>query len=162
MVLRNVGLGLVVMAGVAGISGAALIFERDALLRHEFGHALEGARSAFAFPVAAEPGQAQRVVAGDEGYWLTHAEVVASTQLTKPLALGDRISIASHEGDQRQLEVVGLRLLETSPGGATADRGRFMLVTCRATGNGGGSAPLVRFIVAAEPVDVARARAKSL
>src|SRR5215831_12934094 len=84
MVLRNVGLGVVVLAGVAGIAGASLISQRDALLGREFGHALAGARSAFAFPPGGEPGQAQRVVAGDEGYWLTHAEVVAPTRLTKP------------------------------------------------------------------------------
>ena len=170
MVLRNVGLGVVVLAGVAGIAGASLISQRDALLGREFGHALAGARSAFAFPPGGEPGQAQRVVAGDEGYWLTHAEVVAPTRLTKPLALGDHITIASRDGDQRLLEVVALRLLEASPGAqaGTGEHGRLMLVTCRTMSAGGasamssGGAGLVRFIVAAEPVDASHAPAKSL
>ena len=99
---------------------------------------------------------------GDEGYWLTRAEVESPTPFAKPLAIGDRITIAGRDGRERHLEVVDLKAIGGHHVRATpAVHMRLLLVTCRVVGEGA-EAP-VRFIIEAEPAEpAAPAPAKAL
>ena len=74
----------------------------------------------------------------------------------KPLAIGDRITIAGRDGRERHLEVVDLKAIGGNTVRATgAAHPRLLLVTCRVSGEGRpGEAP-VRFIVEAEPAEPA-------
>jgi hypothetical protein len=157
---------LTVLAGVAiaAAAGAALA-RTDQLLSRGFGNALESPRPGLTFETVAAKEQPQGVAAGDEGYWLTRAEVESPTPFAKPLNVGDRITIAGQDGHARQLEVVDLKAI----GGSSARTGqmahpRLLLVTCRVAGEAGPKveAP-VRFIVEAEPaVPATPAPAKAL
>ena len=150
---------------VAAVAGAALA-RTDLLLSRGFGNALDASRPGLSFEIATPKEKAQGVTAGDEGYWLTRAEVESPTPFAKPLAIGDRISISGSDGHARQLEVVDLKAI----GGNSARTGqmahpRLLLVTCRVAGEpvvGQPQTP-VRFIVEAEPpAPVAPAPAKAL
>jgi hypothetical protein len=160
----------ILLTGLAVVAAAGAALSRtDMLLSRGFGKAIADARPALSFAPMAHLGQSPRNVAGDEGYWLTRAEAESPTPLAKTLVLGDRISIAGRDGNQRQFEVVDLKAI-----GATAGRlpnvrahAHLLLVTCRtvagSVGNDGPSAATVRFIIEAEPTDaVAQAPAKSL
>jgi hypothetical protein len=156
----------IVLAGsaLAAVVGIALS-HTDVLLTRGFGKAIADARPALSFVPMAQIGQAPRNVAGDEGYWLTRAEAESQTPLAKTLVLGDRISIAGRNGDQRQFEVVDLKAVGTAPRHTAHVHApaHLLLVTCRTVGDGGDNAGTVRFIIEAEPADaVARAPAKSL
>ena len=145
---------LTVLAGVAiaAAAGAALA-RTDQLLSHGFGNALDAPRPGLSFEITTAKEQPQGVTAGDEGYWLTRAEVESPTPFAKPLNVGDRITIAGHDGRERQLEVVDLKAI----GGSSARTGqaahpRLLLVTCRIAGETAAKAEApVRFIVEAEP-----------
>jgi hypothetical protein len=133
---------------VAAAAGAALA-RTDLLLSSGFGNALDAARPGLSFDTAATKEQAQGIAAGDEGYWLTRAEVESPTLFAKPLAVGDRITISGQAGNERHLEVVDLKAI----GGSSARTGqmahpRLLLVTCRVAGEA--AAAPVRFIVEAE------------
>ena len=95
-----------------------------------------------------------QAVAGDEGYWLTRADVESPTPFAKPLALGDRITISGSDGRAHQLEVVDLKAVGTtlpvSAGGQALPR--LLIVTCRGVGEPGPQGQ-VRFIVEADAVD---------
>lgn len=147
---------LTVLAGiaVAAVAGAALV-RTDLLLSRGFGNALDASRPGLSFETATAKEKVQGIAAGDEGYWLTRAEVESPTPFAKPLAIGDRISISGSDGHARQLEVVDLKAI----GGNSARTGqmahpRLLLVTCRVAGEGVVGQPQapVRFIVEAEPV----------
>jgi hypothetical protein len=157
---------LIALAGLAlAVAGGAMISHTDALLSRGFGKAIEAARPSLSFAPIPELGQSQRNVAGDEGYWLTRAEVQSPTPLAKTLVVGDRISIAGRDGDQRQFEVVDLKAIGATPGrpGNVSANVHLLLVTCRTLGDGGAGAGAVRFIIEAEPAGaIAQARAKSL
>ena len=113
------------------------------------------------FETTAGKPSAQAAV-GDEGYWLTRAEVESPTPFAKPLGIGDRITIAGRDGRERQLEVVDLKAIGGHHVRATpAVHLRLLLVTCRVIGEGA-EAP-VRFIIEAEPAEpAAPAPAKAL
>lgn len=115
--------------------------------------------------VSAGLGAAQRTdralpVAGSEAFWLSRHEVAADADLGanllgKPVALGDRVTIASSRGDARVLEVVALSPLDQTlvrtSGDATAPS--LVLVTCRELVTGSSRhAHTVRFIVESEQV----------
>ena len=135
----------------------------DLLLSRGFGNALGRfpARS-----VVRDGGrQAVGAAVGDEGYWLTRAEVESPTPFAKPLAIGDRITIAGRDGRERQLEVVDLKAIGGHHARASqAMHPRLLLVTCRVAGETAGRAEApVRFIIEAEPVaPAAPAPAKAL
>jgi hypothetical protein len=156
---------LTVLAGiaVAAAAGAALA-RTDLLLSRGFGNALDVQRPGLTFEVVTAKGQPQSAAAGDEGYWLTRAEVESPTPFAKPLTVGDRITISGHDGAERQLEVVDLKAI----GGGSARAGqmhpRLLLVTCRVAGDASARAEApVRFIVEAEPpIPATPAPAKSL
>jgi hypothetical protein len=87
---------------------------------------------------------------GDEGFWLTRASSDSSSPLTKPLLLGDHISISSAGGDNRQFEVTAMKAL--GPDGAPSADGnlapsRLMLVVCRLIEAAEREPRFVRFIV---------------
>ena len=93
---------------------------------------------------------------GDEGYWLTRAEVESPAPFAKRLAVGDRITISGRDGRERVLEVVDLKAIGeplTKAVTGTAPM-RLLLVTCRAVDGGerGTQAP-VRFIIEGEPAE---------
>ena len=154
--------------GLAGIAvaaaGVAALARTDVLLSRGFGDALDASRPGLSFAAAPAKDRAQGIAGGDEGYWLTRAEVESPTPFAKPLSVGDRITIAGQDGRQRQLEVVDLKAI----GGQSAHterhgHPRLLLVTCRVTGEGDRAESLVRFIVEAEPaVPAAPAPAKAL
>jgi hypothetical protein len=154
--------------GLAGIAvaaaGVAALARTDLLLSRGFGDALDASRPSLSFATAPSKDRAQGIAAGDEGYWLTRAEVESPTPFAKPLSVGDRITIAGQDGRQRQLEVVDLKAI----GGQSArtehnGHPRLLLVTCRVTGEVDRAESLVRFIVEAEPaVPAAPAPAKAL
>lgn len=150
---------VVLLAGVvvAAAAGAAVL-RTDLLLSRGFGNALDAPRPGLSFETAASKEPAKEgATAGDEGYWLTRAEVESPTPFAKPLAVGDRITISGQDGRQRQLEVVDLKAI----GGHAARAAgpglpRLLLVTCRVASEGVGKAEApVRFIVEAEPAEPA-------
>ena len=135
---------LMMLAGfaLAAVAGAG-VSRTDSLLRHEFGKALQGSQPDLSFT---QPG-AHGV--GDEGYWLTRAEVESPAPFAKPLAIGDRITISGADGRERRLEVVDLKAMSAN---ATSTPLRLLLVTCRVAEDAGMQEnALVRFIVEAEP-----------
>jgi hypothetical protein len=153
------------VAGIAIAAGAgALLARTDLLLSRGFGNALDASRPSLSFETVAAKDASPGITAGDEGYWLTRAEVESPTPFAKPLAIGDRITISS-QGHDRQLEVVDLKAI----GGNLVRTGQtanphLLLVTCRVAGEAAGeaSAP-VRFIVEAQPTPApAPAAAKAL
>jgi len=153
---------LVVLAGVAvAVAAGAAVLRTDLLLSRGFGNALDASRPGLSFETTAGKPSAQAAV-GDEGYWLTRAEVESPTPFAKPLGIGDRITIAGRDGRERQLEVVDLKAIGGHHVRATpAVHLRLLLVTCRVVGEGA-EAP-VRFIIEAEPAEpAAPAPAKAL
>jgi hypothetical protein len=148
---------VIALAGVgAAVAAGAVVLRTDALLSRGFGHALESSRPGLSFEASAAK-DGQQAVAGDEGYWLTRAEVQSPAPFAKPLAVGDRITISGHDGRERQLEVMALKVVGDNK--ARAPRAvpmRLLLVTCRVTGETGDRADApVRFIIEAEPASPA-------
>jgi hypothetical protein len=145
---------VIALAGFAALAvvGAAL-WQTDLLVARGFGKALEVVKPTLSFQSPTKGNQKQ-VVAGDEGYWLTRAEVESPTPFAKPLALGDRITISGSDGRAHELEVVDLKAVGTtlpvSAGGQ--DLPRLLIVTCRGVGEPGPQGQ-VRFIVEADAVD---------
>ena len=141
---------LTVLAGVAiaAAAGAALA-RTDQLLSRGFGNALDAPRPGLTFEITAAKEQPQGAAAGDEGYWLTRAEVESPTPFAKPLNVGDRITIAGHDGRERQLEVVDLKAIggssaRTGAGGASAPPARHLPDRGRDGGQGRGARALHR------------------
>ena len=146
---------------VSAAAGAAVL-HTDLLLSRGFGNALDASRPGLSLETAVGRPSTQ---AGDEGYWLTRAEVESPTPFAKPLAVGDRITIAGREGRERQLEVIDLKALGGHQARAPqALHQRLLLVTCRVVSETAEHPePPVRFIVEAEPVrPAAPAPAKAL
>jgi hypothetical protein len=135
-------------AAVGGVVAAAGILHSDLLLTRGFGKAFRNSTPTLSFDTAAPKDGAQGPASGDEGYWLTRSEVESPSPFAKPLAVGDRITIAGSDGHERRLEVTDLKAI-----GDSAVRGtqlRLMLVTCRVTDPDSDGA-MVRFIIEAEP-----------
>lgn len=134
------GLALALLAGAA-------MFSTDLLVSRGFGKALEAQRSGLSFDTAAAKARAQATV-GDEGYWLTRAEVESPAPFGKPLVVGDRITIAGRDGE-RQLEVVDLKAIGGNLMRTRTEQVRLLLVTCRVVGPADRAEAPVRFIVEA-------------
>jgi hypothetical protein len=145
---------VIALAGFAAVGavGAAL-WHTDLLVARGFGKALEGAKPTLSFQPATKGGRTQ-AVAGDEGYWLTRADVESPTPFAKPLALGDRITISGGDGRAQQLEIVDLKAIGTTLPVATGSQAlpRLLIVTCRSVGDTGAQGQ-IRFIVEADAVD---------
>lgn len=157
---------VVLLAGIAvAVAAGAAALHTDLLLSRGFGKALDAPRAGLSFDTAASKEPAKGATAGDEGYWLTRAEVESPTPFAKPLAVGDRITISGQDGRQRQLEVVDLKAIGGNPVRAAGTaHPRLLLVICRVAGKEAGQAEApVRFIIEAEPaLPVAPAPAKAL
>ena len=151
--IRNGRLLLVVVCMAAAFAtGAAL--RADLMVSHGFNTASGKDLTSFTAPSRVSTRATSPV--GDEGYWLTRAEVENPIPLGKQLSVGDRITIAGRDGRQRILEVVDLRSLgEPLTKAVTgAHPMRLLLVTCRIVDetNREAGAP-VRFIIEGEPTE---------
>ena len=139
-------------AAAALATGAAL--RADMMVSHGFNTASGKGLTSFTAPSQVSTRATSPV--GDEGYWLTRAEVENPIPFGKQLSVGDRITIAGRDGRQRILEVVDLRSLgEPLTKAVTGTHPmRLLLVTCRIVDetNREAGAP-VRFIIEGEPTD---------
>jgi hypothetical protein len=133
------------LSGVAGVLAvAAGVLYSDRLLSNGFEKALALSREGLSFD-AAPSRLSSASAAGDEGFWLTQAEVQSPAPFAKPLAVGDRITIVGSDGRERRLEVVDLKAVG---GRVAAARGRLLLVSCRVTGKASEAAEAtVRFLI---------------
>lgn len=87
-------------------------------------------------------------VAGSEQFWLTHVVHDAGAPVTKPIAVGDRVTIASG-GHEQVLHVVTVDKLDSQIVPISSERPtRLLLVTCRDQANPE-SRP-VRFLIEAD------------
>jgi hypothetical protein len=145
------------LALIAGCASAALAgagaLRADLMVSHGFSMAFGAQKRALPFEVAAPGGRQQHAEVGDEGYWLTRAEVESPAPFPKPLAIGNRITMTDRDGDERHLEIVNLKvigvpLIRIATGTSPV---RLVLVTCRAVGaTDHESRGLVRFIIEGE------------
>lgn len=87
------------------------------------------------------------VVAGSEEFWLTHLVHDAAGVTSKPVTVGDRITISSN-GTQRVLNVVTVDRLDSKVlPASTEHQAPLLLVTCRDEANPQGRP--VRFLIEA-------------
>jgi hypothetical protein len=139
---------ILLSAGAIAAVVAVAAMSSDAVRSYGFSSALEISRPGLVFrPNGHPPG------VGDEGYWLTRAEVESPTTLMKALAVGDRITISGPDGRERRLEVVDLKLIGGDPvlrTGATIAPMRLLAVTCKALDGEETTSP-VRFIIEVDP-----------
>jgi len=158
---------LILLAGCASaaLAGAAAL-RADLMVSHGFSLAFGTQTGNAPFEVSAFGDRRQQ--AGDEGYWLTRADVASPTPFDKPLAIGDRIAISNRDGGERRLEVVDLKAIGVPLFAVAAGTPplRLLLVTCRALdGTEHGGRPLLRFIIeseAPEPAAPPQPAAKTL
>ena len=148
-------------AVVGALAVAAGVLYSDRLLSDGFDRALALSRDGLSFD-AVPSRRPSPAAAGDEGFWLTKAEVESPAPFAKPLAVGDRITIAGSDGRERRLEVVDLKAVGGNAG-RSAMRGRLLLVSCRVTGKASESAEaMVRFLIEVAAPESVPARAKAL
>lgn len=146
---------LVLAAGILTGAAIAALVRTDLQISRGFEQALQSRQPGLSFETTRVSSRSS-TVAGDEGFWLTRAEVDSPTPFAKPLAMGDHITIAGKGGRVTSLEVTDIRAV----GGGIVRTGtgqtRLLLVTCRVAGAAGEQAqPPVRFIVesgSAEPL----------
>jgi hypothetical protein len=119
--LPVVALGL----AAAGLGAAALTLGNgDAVVERGF-------ERAFAKLDASSPKGPFPVVAGSEEFWLTHVVHEAGPGITKPVTVGDRITINSN-GRDRVLHVVTVDKLDSQVLPISSERPTpLLLVTCR-------------------------------
>jgi hypothetical protein len=122
--LTNLPVAALVVAA-AGLGAAALTLGNgDAVVERGFERAL--ANMADRPDAAKMPG-----LAGNGQFWLTHVVHDAGTTFTRPVAVGDRITISSG-GRERILRVVDVAKLDSSIVPASSERpAPLLLVTCR-------------------------------
>ena len=152
--IRNGRLLLIAGCAVAAFAGAGA-WRADLMVSHGFGKVLGAQNAPLPFEAAASGSQRAANV-GDEGYWLTRAEVESPAPFAKRLAVGDRITISGQDGRERVLEVVDLKSigepLTKVVTGTTPMR--LLLVTCRTIdGSERDTHTPVRFIVEGEPAE---------
>jgi hypothetical protein len=113
------------VVAVAGLGAAALTLGNgDAVVERGFKRA---------FAAMGDRHEAARTgdVAGNGQFWLTHIVHDVGAAATKPVAVGDRITIASG-GRERILRVVDVAKLDSSIVPASSERpAPLLLVTCR-------------------------------
>ena len=145
---------IIVVAAITIVAAGMGALHSDVLLNRGFGNALQAAKAGLSFDGSPKETQGQAAAVGDEGYWLTRSEVESGAPFAKQLGVGDRITVASHDGRERRLEVVDLRAVGGNAARPLRSGGmRLLLVTCRVTGEAAERADApVRFIIEAEPV----------
>ena len=111
----------------AGLGAAALILGiGDGVVERGFERALASRADRPNIEKAAGP-----TIAGSEEFWLTHVVHDASTPFTKPVAVGDRVTITSG-GREQVLHVVTVDKLDSNIIPISSERPtRLLLVTCR-------------------------------
>ena len=133
--------GLLVAGSFAlAIAAGAVLVESQSLMGQGFEKALSNPRSELSFGTTVP---AIDRSAGDEGYWLTRAEMQNPAVVGKPMVVGDRITITGPDGHERKLEVTDVKAIGTA---SRANAVSLLLVTCRVTQDGA-EAALVRFIM---------------
>ena len=142
---------------IASAAGVALM-RTDVLLGRSLGTALQQSSSELSFE-GVQPAAKGGAAVGDEGFWLTRASSDSAAPLSKPLLVGDHISISSAGGDSRRFEVTAMKAL--GPDGAPSADGnlapsRLMLVVCRLVEAPDREPRFVRFIVEMPAPDAAR------
>src|SRR5262249_4617882 len=144
---------IVVVAAITVVAAGMGALHSDVLLNRGFGNALQAAKAGLSFDSSTKETQGQAAAVGDEGYWLTRSEVESGAPFAKQLGVGDRITVASHDGRERRLEVVALKAVGGhAPRPLRSGGMRLLLVTCRVTGEAERADAPVRFIIEAEPV----------
>ena len=133
--------------GVAtvGVGAAALSFGNgDAVVERGFERALATMADGSDGAKRTDP-----AIAGTEQFWLTHVvHDAGAAPLTKPVMVGDRITINSG-GHDRVLDVVTIDKLDRSLVLASSEQpARLLLVTCRDQSNP--EARPVRFLIEAD------------
>lgn len=130
------------VALVTAAAAGALFARQPLSMSQGFEKALNTSRTELTFNTPAT----NHNRAGDEGYWLTRAEMHSPALFQKPVAVGDRITIAGADGLERKLEVVAVKAMGTHAHLGDATSG-LVLVTCRVSGEVAATETLVRFIV---------------
>jgi hypothetical protein len=150
---RNVPVAVLGLAAV-GLGGAAMMIGNgDAVVERGFQRALADLDN------RAAPAKLLPVVAGSEEFWLTHLVHDAGEIITKPVAVGDRITINSG-GRDRVLSVVTVDKLDSQVLPISSERPTpLLLVTCRDEANR--EARPVRFLIEASDELPALSSAKS-
>jgi hypothetical protein len=157
------GRPIVLAAGIlTGVATAALI-STGLQVSRGFEQALQSRQAGLSFETTHAASRNSSAIAGDGGFWLTRAEVDSPTPFAKPLAVGDRITIAGKGGRVTSLEVADI----TAVGGGIVRTGtgqtQLLLVTCRVVGAAGEQTQHpVRFIVesgSSEPLAPAPSKA---
>jgi hypothetical protein len=151
---------LLLCAAAGALAVGTGVLYSDRLLTNGFDRALALSREGLSFD-AAPSRRPSPAPAGDEGFWLTRSEVQSPAPFAKPLAVGDRITIAGSDGRERRLEVVDLKAVGGNAG--SAPRSRLLLVSCRVTGKASESAEAtVRFLIEVAAPESVPAPAKAL
>jgi hypothetical protein len=114
---------MVAAALLVAAGGGAIITHTPLTMSQGFEKALNTSRGELTF----KPQHENRP--GDEGYWLTRAEVQSPALFAKPVAVGDRITISGSDGQERRLEVVDVKAMGATPAGR--DTASLLLVTAR-------------------------------
>ncbi len=141
--LTNLPVAALGVAAV-GVGAAALSFGNgDAVVERGFERALATMDGSEATKRTAA------AISGSEQFWLTHVVHDASAPIfSKPVAVGDRITISSG-GQDRVLDVVTIDKLDSALVLASSERpARLLLVTCRDQSNP--DAKPVRFLLEAD------------
>ena len=140
---------LVLLSAVTALAAATL--SGDRLVDLGFGKALSRSHATLSFDGVGGKHSETAATAGDEGFWLSQAEVKSPAPFAKPLSVGDRITIAGSDGRERRLEVVDLKAVGDNGSRAAAGHGRLLLVSCRVKGKAEEPAEAtVRFLIEAE------------
>lgn len=129
---------LVASALLVAVVAGAVIARAPLSMSEGFEKALNTSRAELSF----KPHTDNRP--GDEGYWLTRAEMQSPALFAKPVAIGDRITISGNDGEVRRLEVIDVKAMGASPAGHEAVS--LLLVTARVHEEKADKAT-VRFIV---------------
>lgn len=137
---------LVLAAALAAATTSGFLLARQPSMSQGFAKALDTSRAELSF----NPPPSGHNRAGDEGYWLTRAEMQSPALFEKPVAIGDRITISGTDGLERKLEVVDVKAIGAGERLGKGTPSGLVLVTCR-TQDGAQSEALVRFIVEGQP-----------
>lgn len=136
---------LLVAASLAlAVGSGAVLLRTQSQIGQGFEKALNTPRGELSFGSTAHPVDTRP---GDEGYWLTRAEVQGPMALAKPMVVGDRITITGSDGRERKLEVTDVKAIGVA---GKASPVSLLLVTCRVTEGGAQDSAPVRFIVEGE------------
>lgn len=146
---------LLLAGGAAAILAGAGAMRADLMVSHGFAKMLGPQTVPLPFEVVAN-GPQRRAHVGDEGYWLTRAEVESQAPFAKRLVVGDRITISGQDGRERVLEVTDVKAigepLSKAVTGTTPMR--LLLVTCRIVdGSERETHAPVRFIIEGDPAE---------